>query len=191
MRKIGILGGTFDPPHIGHLLIAEEVRRAKQLDEIWFIPTNTPPHKEETTTSAEHRTSMLQLVIRSHPSFKLNKIELQREGKSYTYDTIRELKKTFPSIEFYFIIGGDMVEFLPKWYRINELLDIVTFVGVERPGYSLETTYPVHFVDIPTIHLSSTMLRERLQQKEWVRYLLPDSVMQYVKEHHLYGFRCN
>ena len=191
MRKIGILGGTFDPPHIGHLLIAEEVRRAKLLDEIWFIPTNTPPHKEHTTTSAGHRTSMLKLAIRNHPSFKLNDIELKREGKSYTYDTIHELTKLYPSDEFYFIIGGDMVEFLPKWYRIDELIEIITFVGVSRPGYSLETTYPVHFVDIPTIHLSSTMLRERLQKREWIRYLLSNSVMQDVREHQLYGFGRN
>ncbi|BAC13941.1 nicotinate-nucleotide adenylyltransferase [Oceanobacillus iheyensis HTE831] len=191
MREIGILGGTFDPPHLGHLLIAEEVRRAKELDEIWFIPTNTPPHKEDTTTSADHRTSMIQLAIDSHPSFKLNDMELKREGKSYTYDTIQELTDLYPSHTFYFIIGGDMVEFLPKWHRIDELLEMITFIGVSRPGYSLQTSYPVDFVDIPTIQLSSTILRERLQNREWIRYLLPDSVMQYVREHQLYGFGRN
>src|SRR5690625_4105945 len=109
MKKIGILGGTFDPPHIGHLIIAEEVRLALELEEVWFIPTATPPHKDEARTDSGHRIKMTKLAIADNPYFKINTIETERTGKSYTIETIRELKAQYLDYDFHFIIGADMV----------------------------------------------------------------------------------
>src|SRR5690625_178954 len=118
MRKIGILGGTFDPPHLGHLIIAEQVRSALDLEEIWFMPSNEPPHKSRAKTNVNHRLAMLKLAIEDNDAFKVNTIELARKGKSYTIDTMKLLIKNHPHTEFYFIIGADMVEYLPHWAKI-------------------------------------------------------------------------
>ncbi|RKQ37851.1 nicotinate-nucleotide adenylyltransferase [Oceanobacillus halophilus] len=186
MKRVGILGGTFDPPHLGHLLIAEEVRIELNLQEIWFIPTYTPPHKSESETSAEHRMKMLQIAISSNKYFKINAIEIERLGKSYTYDTITYLKQEYEDIDFYFIIGADMVEYLPNWHRINELIQMIQFVGVKRSGYKLETEYPIIQVDIPMLDISSSMLRKRLRNKQSVKYIVPDEVNRYIREKRLY-----
>lgn len=189
MKKIGILGGTFNPPHIGHLWIAEEVRVRKQLDEIWFIPTRTPPHKKTSVLDASHRLGMLKLAVKGNPYFQVNALELERNGKSYTYDTIKELTMNYPEVDFSFIIGGDMVEYLPKWYLVEELMEMVHFIGVTRPGYTLETPYPVDRLEIHPLDISSTFIRNRLKEGELVRYLLPDDVMNYIKENQIYGYR--
>ena len=189
MKKIGILGGTFDPPHIGHLIMAEEVRLALELEEVWFIPTYTPPHKEDAKTDAEHRIHMTELAIASNPYFKLNTIEVERSGKSYTIDTMTELKERFPDYDFYFIIGADMVEYLPYWHRIDELLGLVKFVGVKRSGYDLDTPYEIMKVDIPLIDISSSMLRDWLRKNRSVRYIVPEEVYAYIRREKLYGYR--
>lgn len=187
MKKIGLLGGTFDPPHFGHLLIGEEVYHALQLDEVWFIPSNDPPHKDATTTNTKDRVQMTELAIQSNPHFKVNKIEMERSGTSYTFDTVQELVQRFNDSQFYFIMGGDMVEYLPKWYKIEELLQLVTFVGVQRSGYSLGSPYSIKTVEIPMFDVSSTLIRERLNNNGSTRYLLPNEVMDYIKENGLYG----
>jgi len=184
--NIGILGGTFDPPHLGHLLIAEEVREALKLDEVWFIPTYTPPHKAETQTKSLDRLQMLERAIESNPYFSVNTIELERSGKSYTFETMKTLRAEYPEHTFYFIIGADMVEYLPHWNRIDELMELVQFVGVKRTGYHLETDYPIITVDIPMIDVSSSMLRKRLQNEKSITYLVPDNVYRFIKENHLY-----
>lgn len=187
MKRIGILGGTFDPPHMGHLIIAEEVRLALDLEEVWFIPSYTPPHKSNVKTKPEHRLKMIRLAIQGNPYFKVDTIELERTGKSYTIDTIKELRKRHSDKKFYFIIGGDMVEYLPNWYQIEELKNLVTFVGVKRSNYSTESAFPIYIVDIPLIEISSTVLRKRCLEGTSVQYWLPHSVHQYIKEHQLYG----
>jgi nicotinate-nucleotide adenylyltransferase len=186
MERIGILGGTFDPPHIGHLIIAQEVLISLQLDQVWFIPTYEPPHKHEATFQVENRLEMLQLALADNEAFLLNTIEVKREGKSYTYDTMVTLKKEYPEKEFYFIIGADMVEYLPKWYRIDELIQLVRFVGVQRAGYSLATPYPIIEIDIPAVDISSTIIRERIRNRKSIQYLVPESVHTYIKEHGFY-----
>jgi nicotinate-nucleotide adenylyltransferase len=186
MKRIGILGGTFDPPHIGHLIIAETVRTELQLEEIWFIPTFEPPHKLEATMDAESRIDMLKLALADNNSFILNTIEVERSGKSYTIDTMKQLKDTFPDNEYYFIIGADMVEYLPKWYRIDELLQLVRFVGVKRVGYSMESPFPITEVDIPFVDVSSSNIRERISENKSIKYLVPNSVHTYIKEHGYY-----
>ncbi len=189
MKKVGILGGTFDPPHIGHLIIAEEVRTALSLEEVWFIPTYTPPHKNASQTEAHHRIQMTELAIKSNPNFKLNSIEIERSGKSYTIETIKKLNLLHPDCDFYFIIGADMVEYLPNWHQVDELVKLVQFVGVKRSGYELQTEYDIVKVDIPLIDISSTMVRERLRNNKTVNYIVPEAVFAYIRGESLYGFK--
>ncbi|MDR7078014.1 nicotinate-nucleotide adenylyltransferase [Neobacillus niacini] len=187
MTKVGILGGTFDPPHYGHLLIANEVLSELNLDEIWFMPNQEPPHKKK-SDSVENtdRLQMLELSIEGNSAFKIEKIELERSGPSFTVDTMKILNEQFPNHQFYFIIGADMIEYLPKWHKIDELMELVQFVGVQRPEYSSETDYPIHYVDIPAFEVSSSMIRKRVNQGMTVRYLLPDRVIDFIREKQLY-----
>lgn len=188
MKKIGILGGTFDPPHHGHLLIANEVLSALELDEIWFMPNQEPPHKKKSAAvTNENRLEMLRLALEGNCQFCIQPIELKRKGPSYTIETMKIILSKYPDDQFFFIIGADMVEYLPKWHEIDELVKLVQFVGVERPAYSHDTPYPIIYVDVPAMEVSSSMIRERLKTGKTVRYLLPDSVIQYIKENHLYG----
>lgn len=188
MRRIGILGGTFDPPHCGHLVIANEVLDKLGLEEIWFMPNKEPPHKEKTElVSDEDRLKLIHLAIDDHPRFRLETIELDRTGPSYTYDTMKLLKERYPDVEFYFIIGADMIEYLPKWYKISELIRLVNFVGVGRPCFEMETPYPIIYADVPEFAVSSSMIRERIKNGRTIRYLVPESVRRYIEEKKLYG----
>lgn len=189
MKKIGILGGTFDPPHIGHFIIAQEVKNSLQLDEIWFIPTNIPPHKEEAQSSPADRLQMLLEETEDKAEYFVHPIELERTGKSYTIDTITALKAEWPDYQFYFIIGADMVEYLPQWHQIDTLIAEVTFVGVNRTGYSLDSSYPVEIIDVPLIDISSTEIKKRIKKGWDVEYFLPSKVDRLVKEKKLYGYR--
>ncbi|KEK26262.1 nicotinate-nucleotide adenylyltransferase [Bacillus gaemokensis] len=187
MKKIGIIGGTFDPPHYGHLLIANEVHDALGLDEIWFLPNQIPPHKQDRMiTSVESRLKMLELATEQEERFTICLEELNREGPSYTYDTMLQLTKKHPDVKFHFIIGGDMVEYLSKWYNIDNLLQLVTFVGVARPGYTLRTPYKIVTVEIPEFAVSSSLLRERYKEKRTCKYLLPEQVQSYIERNGLY-----
>ncbi|MDR7237269.1 nicotinate-nucleotide adenylyltransferase [Neobacillus drentensis] len=188
MLKVGILGGTFDPPHNGHLLIANEVLSTLQLDEIWFLPNQEPPHKKKSESiSNEDRLQMLELAIGGNDAFRVETMELHRQGPSYTVDTMKMMNNQYPDHQFFFIIGADMIEYLPKWHKIDELIKLVQFVGVERPSYSSQTDYPVLYVDVPALDVSSSMIRDRVKNGKTVRYLLPDSVIQFIEEKHLYG----
>ncbi|MFT8322371.1 MAG: nicotinate-nucleotide adenylyltransferase [Bacillus sp. (in: firmicutes)] len=186
-KKIGILGGTFDPPHIGHLIIANEVLHHEKLDEIWFMPNQEPPHKIKTgTVSNENRLQMLKLAIKGHSQFQIQPIELMRKGKSYTYETMKILKEAHPDLAFHFIIGADMVEYLPKWYKIEELIQMVQFISVNRPDYKLETDYAIRYVEVPSVHISSNLIRNRLKNGETIQYLVKEEVKSYIEENHLY-----
>ncbi|UOQ46318.1 nicotinate-nucleotide adenylyltransferase [Halobacillus salinarum] len=186
MKRIGILGGTFDPPHLGHMIMAEASREQMKLDEVWFIPSHLPPHKQAAEVGALDRLKMVKQAVKSNQRFYVNDLELNREGKSYTIDTIQQLRLENPETEFYFIIGGDMVEYLPNWHRIDELVKLVQFVGVKRPGFEWDHQYDVHEVDIPLIEISSSEIRLRLAEQKTIRYLVPETVYEYIKEHRLY-----
>lgn len=189
MKKIGILGGTFDPPHLGHLIIAEEAYHSCKLDEVWFMPVNQPPHKNRIISEAGDRFNMVKIAIATNPHFKLCDIELEREGRSYTVDTIRELKSRYPDCAFYFIIGGDMAEDLPNWRGINELAQMVSFIAFERPGFTEPKGNDlVKMVKIPSpaIRLSSTELRTRIRENRTTTYYLPEEVKKYIEENRLY-----
>ncbi|QRG70535.1 nicotinate-nucleotide adenylyltransferase [Brevibacillus choshinensis] len=189
MKHVGIMGGTFDPIHCGHLLAAEQAREQAGLDEVWFMPTHIPPHKKrDGLTSAATRLQMVELAVADHESFRVTDIELKREGPSYTYDTIVQLVDQFPDCRFSFIIGGDMVEILPKWYRYEELSRLIGFIGLARPGATLEqvSREDVTFVEMPVWDISSTLIREKAAAGQSIRYLVPNSVERYIKENRFY-----
>jgi nicotinate-nucleotide adenylyltransferase len=189
-KRIGILGGTFNPPHIGHLIIAEQVYEQLGLEKVLFMPDANPPHVDhKEAIAANHRKEMVQASIADNPHFELETCELKRGGISYTYDTIKQLLAKHPEYEIYFIIGGDMVAYLPKWHRIDELVKLVHFVGVKRAGFSLESIYPIMWVDVPLIQISSTEIRQKVAQGQSIRYLVPDNVNQYIQKEGLYRER--
>lgn len=187
-QKIGILGGTFNPPHLGHLIIADQVKDQLDLDQILFMPTAEPPHSstEKITIPAALRAEMVDLAIMGHPDFRLELFEVESGGKNYTYHTMKTLKDLYPGVDFYFIIGGDMVADLPTWYRINDLLDLVQFVGVERPGFEIESDYPLIVVDIPMTTISSSMIRDKVAKGCSIKYLVPKDVEKYIELEGLY-----
>ncbi|WP_431798758.1 nicotinate-nucleotide adenylyltransferase [Halobacillus andaensis] len=185
--KIGLLGGTFDPPHLGHLIIAEHVLEAMGLEEVWFVPSHVPPHKQKSVISADIRLKMVEKAIDTNPRFRVSSIELEREGKSYTIDTLKQLIKQFPAHEFSFIIGGDMVDYLDRWHRIDELESIVQFIGVDRGDTAVKSARDVIMVDIPRVDISSSLIREKLAKGGSARYLVADQVYDFIKENSLYA----
>ncbi|GAA0457325.1 nicotinate-nucleotide adenylyltransferase [Alkalibacillus silvisoli] len=184
MKKIGLFGGTFDPPHIGHLSICHTVLDNLKLDEIWLIPTYQPPHKKGANETFTHRLNMLKRLTNAN-QIKVSTIESERKGLSYTIDTVRLLKEQFPQDEFYFIIGGDMVDFLPKWYAINELKKIIQFVGVARAGSHFSDESVIK-VEMEEVNISSTHIRNQIKAGEKPQGL-PTRVFKYIKEHDLYA----
>lgn len=187
-EKIGIIGGTFNPPHLGHLIIAEQVKDQLDLDRILFMPTAEPPHSstEKTTISSDIRVEMLDLAIQKNPDFNLELYEVEQGGINYSYETMKALLELYPGVDFYFIIGGDMVADLPTWYRINDLVKMVQFVGVKRLGYDLDTDYPLITVDIPTINISSSVIRYKVSKNCSIKYLVPKDVEKYIELEGLY-----
>lgn len=186
-KRIGIMGGTFNPPHLGHLVMADQVLTQLGLDRVLFMPDANPPHVDhKLAIDAHDRVRMVGDSIASNRNFGLELAEVQRGGISYTYDTMVELKRKHPETEYYFIIGGDMVAYLPTWHRIDELVKLVQFVGVKRESYSVKTPYPVIWVDAPLLDVSSTMIRQRVRQGQSIRYLVADPVAEFIKERQLY-----
>ena len=186
-KKVGILGGTFNPPHIGHLIIANDVFHALGLHEVRLMPNAIPPHKsKDIRITSEQRLKMLEIAINDVAYMAIEEIELIRGGTSYTFDTMKILAEREANTDFYFIIGGDQVEYLPKWHRIDELLKIVQLVGVARPSTSIETAYPITTIDVPQIDISSTVIRKRLENGETTKFLLPDNVRDYIEKEKLY-----
>ncbi|MDZ5712293.1 nicotinate-nucleotide adenylyltransferase [Jeotgalibacillus haloalkalitolerans] len=181
------MGGTFDPVHIAHLIMANEAYHALSLDEVRFLPNAAPPHKHISgQTTAEERCRMIQDSIVEVPYFKLDRTEILREGTSYTFDTIAHLTHQEPDTDFFFIIGGDMIESLSTWYRIDELKSLITFAGFERPGYTGDHAGDVVMIRGPVVDLSSTMLRKRLAEKQDCRFLIPEKAYRYILEEGLY-----
>ncbi|KPJ22432.1 nicotinate-nucleotide adenylyltransferase [Streptococcus phocae subsp. phocae] len=186
-RQIGILGGNFNPVHHAHLIVADQVRQQLGLDEVLLMPEFKPPHiDEKETIDAKNRLDMLELAIQDTEGLSLETIELERQGISYTYDTMKALIEKNPDVDYYFIIGADMVDYLPKWYRIDELIDMVQFVGVQRPKYKAGTSYPVIWVDVPLMDISSSMIRDFIKKGRQPNYLLPKSVLDYINKEGLY-----
>lgn len=186
-KRVGILGGGFNPVHVGHLIISDQVSAQLGLDEFYLMPSYQSPHVDKKTTiNSSHRVEMLKLATEDNPKLSLELSEVVRKGKSYTYDTIKTLKKMNPETDYYFVIGGDMVEYLPKWYKIDELMEMVQFVGVNRPGSKQESPYPLIWVDVPLMAISSSMIRKKIKMNCSVKYFLPDNVLEYIHKKGLY-----
>lgn len=186
-KRVGILGGTFNPIHNGHLIIADQVCSQLGLDQVYFMPDANPPHVDQKLAiDSRDRVAMVNAAIYGNPKFAIEMTEIFRGGVSYSYDTMLELTRRHPENQYYFIIGGDMVSYLPKWHRIDDLVKLVSFVGVKRDGYTPASKYPIIWVDVPYIDISSTLIRSKIRQHQSIRYLVPDAVLKYIKEHHLY-----
>lgn len=181
-KQVGILGGNFNPVHNAHLLVADQVRQQLSLDQVLLMPEFLPPHKDKKETiDQHHRLMMLELALNGKEGLGIERLELDRKGISYTYDSMKILTEANPDTDYYFIIGADMVEYLPKWHRIDELLELVQFVGVQRPKYKAGTSYPVIWVDVPLMDISSSMVRDFIATGREPNFLLPEMVWQYIK----------
>lgn len=187
-EKVGILGGTFNPPHIGHLIIADQVKDQLDLDKILFLPTAEPPHSSvsKKTISADVRVHMLDLAIGDHLDFDVELYEVEMGGKNYTYNTMKALIDLYPAVDFYFIVGGDMIADLPTWYEIDKLVELVQFVGVNRPGFNVDSQYPIIMVDVPLTNISSSTIRNKVKTNCSIKYLVPEDVRKYIALEGLY-----
>ncbi|HWM16872.1 MAG TPA: nicotinate-nucleotide adenylyltransferase [Microbacterium sp.] len=187
--KIGVMGGTFDPIHNGHLVAASEVAQSFGLDEVVFVPTGHPWQKDDVSPS-EDRYLMTVIATASNPQFTVSRVDIDRAGPTYTIDTLRELKKERPHAELYFITGADAIAQILSWRDHDELWDLAHFVAVSRPGHDLSTvglpSDDVSQLEIPALAISSTDCRDRVQHGNPVWYLVPDGVVQYIAKHHLY-----
>ncbi len=189
--RIGVMGGTFDPPiHHGHLVAASEVAHSFGLDEVIFVPTGQPWQKSGGVSPSEHRYLMTVIATASNPSFTVSRVDIDREGPTYTIDTLRDLKAQRPDAEFFFITGADAVAQILSWRDHDELWDLAHFVAVSRPGHVLSTdglpTDDVSQLEVPALAISSTDCRARVREGDPVWYLVPDGVVQYIAKHHLY-----
>lgn len=188
------MGGTFDPIHHGHLVAASEVQAWFDLDEVVFVPTGDPWQKSERQVSpAEHRYLMTVIATAANPRFRVSRVDIDRAGRTYTIDTLRDLRERLPDAELYFITGADALADIFTWRDAGSLFDLAHFVGCTRPGYDMDasalTDIPsdrVTLVEIPALAISSTACRERAIAGEPVWYLVPDGVVQYIAKHHLY-----
>jgi nicotinate-nucleotide adenylyltransferase len=190
--RIGVLGGTFDPVHYGHLMAANEVGRVLDLDEVAFVPTGQPWQKpEQDLAPAEDRYLMTVLATASNPLFSVSRVDIDRPGETYSVDTIRDLRiERGPDAEFFFIMGADALSGLPTWKYYEELVQVTHFVGCTRPGHQLaDAGLPEDkftLVATPALEISSTACRERLRDGLPIRYLVPDDVIQYISKRGLY-----
>ena len=183
------MGGTFDPIHHGHLVAASEVAQWFDLDEVVFVPTGQPWQKYDVSPS-EHRYLMTVIATASNPRFTVSRVDIDRDGITYTIDTLRDLQAERPGAELFFISGADAVAQILSWRDHDELWDLAHFVAVSRPGHVLSTdglpSEDVSQLEIPALAISSTDCRDRVEQGHPVWYLVPDGVVQYIAKHHLY-----
>jgi nicotinate-nucleotide adenylyltransferase len=193
-RRIGVMGGTFDPIHHGHLVAASEVAHRFGLDDVVFVPTGEPWQKRGRTVSpAEDRYLMTVIATASNPRFSVSRVDIDRQGPTFTVDTLRDLLRQNPGVELFFITGADALEKILTWRGWEEMFELATFVGVSRPGFELSDTHlaeigdgRVHLLEIPALAISSTECRRRAAEDAPVWYLVPDGVVQYIAKRNLY-----
>lgn len=197
ITNLGILGGTFDPPHYGHLALAENARVQLRLDRVLFVLAGQPPHKpEHPPTPLYHRTAMVQAAIADNPAFTLSRVDLDRPGPHYTVDTLTLLQQEHPGVELVFLMGGDSLAEFPHWRDPGDIARLARLAVMRRPGYepdleALEQAVPglrerLLWIDAPLLALSSSDLRRRVREGLPLRYLVPPPVEAYICEHHLY-----
>lgn len=200
-RRVGLLGGTFNPLHLGHLIMAQDAMERYDLDEVCLIPCASPPHKQDHSIApARHRLAMIESALEDNCRISCSVVELERGGVSYTIDTVFELKKRYPQTEFYFIIGGDTLFELYTWKEIDKLLQVCFFLTVARPRFDFEEInveklrlseqqverLKGHVMVGHQVDISSTGIRACIAEGLSIRYLVPDKVVMYIAEHNLY-----
>lgn len=206
LKSVGLFGGSFNPVHLGHLAIAEEVRTKYNLDKIVFVPAYIPPHKEaDELASAQDRSIMLHLATVSNPCFGVSGIEIDRGGRSFSIDTIRYFHEKFDGkTEIYFIIGADMLAGIAEWKNINEILKLCRFIAVSRPGFDIKRIFNQHFLasgnfelasslaeniileESPMLDFSASDIRKRVREWKSIKYLVPEPVEQYIHNQKLF-----
>lgn len=194
VQRIGIMGGTFDPIHNGHLVAGSEVADLFELDRVIFVPTGQPWQKSDrVVSSTEDRYLMTIVATAPNPRFRVSRVDIDRGGPTYTVDTLKDIKAQFPDAQLYFITGADALAQIMTWRDWESMLDLAEFVGVTRPGYKLEESFlppqaqeRVHLVEVPALAISSTDCRRRAASGRSVWYLVPDGVVQYIAKSHLY-----
>lgn len=195
--RLGVLGGTFDPPHLAHLIHAEQAREQLALDCILWVPAADPPHKQDMPiASIEHRVAMLRLAISGHPAFELSLIDVQRPGPHYSVDMLDEVARCYPGAELFFLIGSDSLRDLPTWHNPTGLIAKATLAVMPRPGVQyditqLEAALPglssrLILIDAPLLEISSRALRSHIAAGRTIRYMVPQAVEAYISEHSLY-----
>ncbi|AFM42918.1 nicotinate/nicotinamide nucleotide adenylyltransferase [Desulfosporosinus acidiphilus SJ4] len=197
--RLGVMGGTFDPIHYGHLVAAEMARSEFKLSKVLFIPTGIPPHKDRLDISAgEFRLEMVERAIEDNPVFACSAMEIERQGPSYTVETLRLLSKIWPEHELYFITGTDALREIFSWREAEEILTMIQFIGAARPGFDAkdflqyvrqehpEIVDKIHYLEVPALAISSTDIRRRVKNKQPIRYLLPEAVRLYIEQKNLY-----
>jgi len=199
--RIGIFGGTFDPVHLGHLVLAEQCREQGHLDQVWFVPANQPPNKlEQKLTRFEQRCEMLQLAIAGNPVFRIETLEKEREGPSYTVDTLQVLHQRYPGNDYWYLMGSDTLLDLPNWYHPERLVTLAGLMVRTRPGSAVlgveELKKKIHLsakepirmavIESPMLEISSSDLRKRVSEGKSLRYMVPRSVEAYIESKKLY-----
>jgi nicotinate-nucleotide adenylyltransferase len=195
--RLGILGGTFNPPHLGHLVCAQEAHFQLELDQVLLVPARIPPHKElPDDPGARHRLELCRLAIHADERFTVCELELRREGPSYTVDTLQELHATVQDSELYLIVGGDIAAGLPEWREPQRVLSLASLAVADRQGTpraAIDSALAlvaggseVRFFSMPQIAVSSTMVRDRTRAGRPIRYLVPDDVANHIEHHRLY-----
>ena len=199
-ERIGIFGGTFDPPHLGHLILACEIRAQLKLDRLLWVLTPTPPHKlDRTITPLQDRLAMVHLAIDDNPFFELSKVEIERKGPHYTIDTLHILQEENPNANLVYLMGGDSLHDLPSWHRPEDIVSACHEIGVmRRPGdridlSELDKIIPslrakLRYVDAPLLEIASREIRRRAAEGFPIRYYLPNAVYRYIQENKLYDF---
>jgi nicotinate-nucleotide adenylyltransferase len=187
--RIGVMGGTFDPIHHGHLVAASEVAQSHGLDEVIFVPTGATNYKSD-VTSAEHRYLMTVIATASNPRFTVSRVDIDRGKPTFTIDTLRDIRAERPDVDLYFITGADAIAQILSWRDVTELWELAHFVAVSRPGHVLSVSglpeQDVSLLEVPALAISSTDCRDRVRRGFPVWYLVPDGVVQYISKHHLY-----
>jgi len=186
--RIGILGGTFNPPHLGHLVLAEESIRQLKLDKVIFIPAFIPPHKELEKNNPEIRYKMAALACKGNPAFEVSMIEIKRSAVSYSVDTLRAFKKQYgKEAELFFIIGSDSLGELKDWKHSGELFKLAHFVVAARPGFSARSLKKgIRAIEMPLVDVSSSDIRNRVKKSFSIKYLVPEDVRKFIEKNGLY-----
>lgn len=184
--RLGVMGGSFNPVHLGHLLLAEHAREQCRLDRVVFMPTLTPPHKpSKDLLSAPQRLAMVRLAVRGHQAFEASDLELRLGGVSYTLRTVRQLRAQHPEASLFWIVGSDMLQV--RWQGMDELRRLCTFIVAKRPRAEQTRRIPgTRQIEMPQVEISSSMIRHRLRRRQSIRYLVPEAVERYLVRHRLF-----